>query len=209
MKKIFYTILCAAIMLSCGGNKAKQENCNGDKGHCTEQHEGCSGNHEGCTGDHENCTGNHEGCTSDHENCTGNHEGCTGGHEGCTKHASETKTGSIKIDTDTFIKNVADFNNPEWKYLGDKPAIVDFYADWCGPCKQIAPILEEIAKEYDGKLYVYKVNVDENKAIADAFKISAIPTLLFIPMQGEPKTEVGMTTKDNLEKIIKENLLKN
>ena len=188
MKKIFYTILCAAVMLSCGGNKAKQESCNGDKGHCTEQHEGCSGNHEGCTGDHENCTGN---------------------HEGCTKHASEAKTGSIKIDTDTFIKNVADFNNPEWKYLGDKPAIVDFYADWCGPCKQIAPILEEIAKEYDGKLYVYKVNVDENKAIADAFKISAIPTLLFIPMQGEPKTEVGMTTKDNLEKIIKENLLKN
>ena len=202
MKKIFYTILCAAVMLSCGGNKAKQESCNGDKGHCTEQHEGCSGNHEGCTGDHENCTGDHEGCTGDHENCTGN-------HEGCTKHASEAKTGSIKIDTDTFIKNVADFNNPEWKYLGDKPAIVDFYADWCGPCKQIAPILEEIAKEYDGKLYVYKVNVDENKAIADAFKISAIPTLLFIPMQGEPKTEVGMTTKDNLEKIIKENLLKN
>lgn len=209
MKKIFYTILCAAVMLSCGGNKAKQESCNGDKGHCTEQHEGCSGNHEGCTGDHENCTGNHEGCTGDHEGCTGDHENCTGNHEGCTKHASEAKTGSIKIDTDTFIKNVADFNNPEWKYLGDKPAIVDFYADWCGPCKQIAPILEEIAKEYDGKLYVYKVNVDENKAIADAFKISAIPTLLFIPMQGEPKTEVGMTTKDNLEKIIKENLLKN
>ncbi|MBR5456846.1 MAG: thioredoxin [Bacteroidaceae bacterium] len=196
-------------MLSCGGNKAKQESCNGDNGHCTEQHEGCSGNHEGCTGDHENCTGNHEGCTGDHEGCTGDHEECTGGHEGCTKHASEAKTGSIKIDTDTFIKNVADFNNPEWKYLGDKPAIVDFYADWCGPCKQIAPILEEIAKEYDGKLYVYKVNVDENKTIADAFKISAIPTLLFIPMQGEPKTEVGMTTKDNLEKIIKENLLKN
>lgn len=209
MKKIFYTILCAAVMLSCGGNKAKQESCNGDNGHCTEQHEGCSGNHEGCTGDHENCTGNHEGCTGDHEGCTGDHEECTGGHEGCTKHASEAKTGSIKIDTDTFIKNVADFNNPEWKYLGDKPAIVDFYADWCGPCKQIAPILEEIAKEYDGKLYVYKVNVDENKTIADAFKISAIPTLLFIPMQGEPKTEVGMTTKDNLEKIIKENLLKN
>lgn len=209
MKKIFYTILCAAVMLSCGGNKAKQESCNGDKGHCTEQHEGCSGNHEGCTGDNENCTGNHEGCTGDNEGCTGDHENCTDNHEGCTKHTSEAKTGSIQIDTDTFIKNVADFNNPEWKYLGDKPAIVDFYADWCGPCKQIAPILEEIAKEYDGKLYVYKVNVDENKAIADAFKISAIPTLLFIPMQGEPKTEVGMTTKDNLEKIIKENLLKN
>ena len=72
----------------------------------------------------------------------------------------------------------------------------------------IAPILEEIAKEYAGKLYVYKVNIDENKAIAEAFKISAIPTLLFIPMEGEPKTEVGMTTKENLEKIIKDSLIK-
>ena len=207
MKKIFYTILCAAIMLSCGGNKAKQESCNGDKGHCTEQHEGCSGNHEGCTGDHENCTGNHEGCTGDHENCTGNHEECDGNHESCN-HKAEAKSGSIKIDTEAFIKTVVDFNNPEWKYLGDKPAIVDFYADWCSPCKMIAPILEEIAKEYAGKLYVYKVNIDENKAIAEAFKISAIPTLLFIPMEGEPKTEVGMTTKENLEKIIKDSLIK-
>ena len=187
MKKILFTVLCAALMLSCGGNKAKQESCNSQNGECTEQHEGCSGNHEGCEG---------------------NHEGCSGNHEGCEGHSHEAKTGCIKIDTEGFIKKVADFNQAEWKYLGDKPAIVDFYADWCGPCKMIAPTLEEIAKEYDGKLYVYKVNIDDNKAIAEAFKISAIPTLLFIPMQGEPKTEVGMMTKEGLEKIIKENLLK-
>ena len=208
MKKIFYTILCAAVMLSCGGNKAKQEGCNGDKRNCTEQHEECTGNHEGCTGNHEECTGNHEGCTGNHEECTGNHEGCTGNHEGCEGHSHEAKAGCIKINTDGFVKKVADFNQAEWKYLGDKPAIVDFYADWCGPCKQIAPILEEIAKEYDGQLYVYKVNVDDNRAIAEVFKISAIPTLLFIPMEGEPKTEMGMNSKENLEKIIKETLLK-
>lgn len=187
MKKILFTVLCAALMLSCGGNKAKQESCNSQNGECTEQHEGCSGNHEGCEG---------------------NHEGCSGNHEGCEGHSHEAKTGCIKIDTDDFVKKVADFNQTEWKYLGDKPAIVDFYADWCGPCKMIAPTLEEIAKEYDGKLYVYKVNIDDNKAIAEAFKISAIPTLLFIPMQGDPKTNVGMMTKEGLEKIIKESLLK-
>ena len=201
MKKILFTVLCAALMLSCGGNKAKQESCNSQNGECTEQHEGCSGNHEGCEGNHEGCSGNHEGCE-------GNHEGYSGNHEGCEGHSHEAKAGCIKIDTDGFIKKVADFNQAEWKYLGDKPAIVDFYADWCGPCKMIAPTLEEIAKEYDGKLYVYKVNIDDNKAIAEAFKISAIPTLLFIPMQGEPKTEVGMMTKEGLEKIIKESLLK-
>lgn len=202
MKKILFTVLCAAVMLSCGGNKANKENCTGHNGECTEQHEGCSGNHEGCEGNHEGCSGGHEGC-EEH-----NHEGCSGNHEGCEGHSHEAKAGCIKIDTDGFIKKVADFNKAEWKYLGDKPAIVDFYADWCGPCKMIAPTLEEIAKEYDGKLYVYKVNIDDNKAIAEAFKISAIPTLLFIPMQGDPKTEVGMMTKEGLEKIIKESLLK-
>ncbi len=208
MKKILFTVLCAALMLSCGGNKAKQESCNSQNGECTEQHEGCSGNHEGCSGNHEGCSGGHEGCSGNHEGCDGNHEGCSGNHEGCEGHSHEAKTGCIKIDTDEFVKKVADFNQTEWKYLGDKPAIVDFYADWCGPCKMIAPTLEEIAKEYDGKLYVYKVNIDDNKAIAEAFKISAIPTLLFIPMQGDPKTEVGMMTKEGLEKIIKESLLK-
>lgn len=114
----------------------------------------------------------------------------------------------IHIDAETFIKKIADINQAEWKYLGDKPAIVDFYADWCGPCKMIAPALEEIAAAYGDKIYVYKVNVDEAYEIADAFNISAIPTLLFIPMEGKAYKNVGYVEKEQIEKLISEHLLK-
>lgn len=113
-------------------------------------------------------------------------------------------TACITLDTEGFVQKVADINNPEWKYLGDKPAIVDFYADWCGPCKAIAPHLEEIAKEYEGKLYVYKINVDNDPEIADAFKIVGIPTLLFIPVEGEYSVQIGNTSKEELLKKIAE-----
>ena len=88
--------------------------------------------------------------------------------------------------------------------MGDKPAIVDFYADWCGPCKAIAPHLEEIAKEYEGKLYVYKINIDNDPEIADAFKIVGIPTLLFIPVEGEYSVQIGNTSKEELLKKVAE-----
>lgn len=114
----------------------------------------------------------------------------------------------IHIDAETFINKVADINQAEWKYLGDKPAIVDFYADWCGPCKMIAPSLEEIAAAYGDKIYVYKVNVDEAQEIAEAFNISAIPTLLFIPMEGKAYKNVGYIEKEQIEKLISEHLLK-
>lgn len=114
----------------------------------------------------------------------------------------------IHIDAETFIKKVADINQAEWKYLGDRPAIVDFYADWCGPCKMIAPALEEIAAAYGDKIYVYKVNVDEAYEIADAFNISAIPTLIFIPMEGKAYKNVGYVEKEQIEKLISEHLLK-
>ena len=113
-------------------------------------------------------------------------------------------TACITLDTEGFVQKVADINNPEWKYLGDKPAIVDFYADWCGPCKAIAPHLEEIAKEYEGKLYVYKINVDNDPEIADAFKIVGIPTLLFIPVEGEYSVQIGNTSKEELLKKVAE-----
>ena len=96
----------------------------------------------------------------------------------------------------------------EWKYLGDKPAVVDFYADWCGPCKAISPILEEIAKEYDGQLYIYKVNVDEAPEVANAFNIVGIPTLLFIPMEGRYTAKAGAMPKEELVNMIKENCFK-
>ena len=118
------------------------------------------------------------------------------------EHAKEN-AGCIQLDSEGFTNKVADLSK-EWKYLGDKPAIVDFYADWCGPCKAIAPTLEEIAKEYAGQLYIYKVNVDEAPEIADAFNIRGIPTLLFIPMEGRYSVKAGNMPKEELVKIITE-----
>ncbi len=111
----------------------------------------------------------------------------------------------IHIDEATFKKEVFDYENAkEWKYLGDKPAIVDFYADWCGPCKRIAPIMVELAKEYDGKIVIYKVNTDNNRNLAAAFGIQSIPSILFIPMQGKPTMGQGAYPKETFEKAIKE-----
>ena len=121
----------------------------------------------------------------------------------CTQQAA----GCIHLDTEGFTTKVADLSK-EWKYLGDKPAVVDFYADWCGPCKAISPILEEIAKEYAGELYIYKINVDNDPYIADAFNIQAIPTLLFIPMEGRYKVQTGGVSKEELVNMIKENCFK-
>ena len=111
----------------------------------------------------------------------------------------------IHINEERFKKEVFDFeNSTEWKYLGDKPAIVDFYADWCGPCKRIAPIMEELAEEYEGKIVIYKVNTDENRNLAAAFGIQSIPSILFIPMEGKPTMGMGAYPKETFEKAIKE-----
>ena len=108
------------------------------------------------------------------------------------------------------MKKVADFekNSEEWVYLGDKPAIIDFYADWCGPCKMIAPVLEELAKEYEGKLYIYKVNTEVEQQLAAEFGIRSIPSLLFVPMEGAPQMAQGALPKDALKQAIDEVLLK-
>ena len=116
---------------------------------------------------------------------------------------------TIHLTTAEFKKKVCDYkSNPkEWKYLGDKPAIVDFYADWCGPCKAIAPILEELAKEYEGQIYIYKVDTDAEPELAAAFGIKSIPSLLFIPKEGSPQMAMGAMPKANFKKIIDEILL--
>lgn len=118
------------------------------------------------------------------------------------------KGGTIHLTKADFQKKVFDFeaNGNELKYLGDKPAIIDFYADWCPPCKTIAPILEELAEEYKGKIYVYKVNVDDESAISAAFNIQSIPTLMFIPLKGKPQISVGAMPKKEFVKNI-ENVL--
>jgi len=117
--------------------------------------------------------------------------------------------GAIHLTKETFIEKVANFeaNPKEWKYLGDKPCIIDFYADWCGPCKAVAPILEELAKTYDGQIYVYKVNTDEQQELAGAFGIRSIPSLLFVPMDGKPQMSVGALPKAQMVDTINKLLL--
>ncbi|MBP6611189.1 MAG: thioredoxin [Paludibacter sp.] len=122
----------------------------------------------------------------------------------------EKKMGTIHLTKAEFIAKVANYeaNPTEWKYLGDKPCIIDFYASWCGPCKTIAPILEELAKEYDGQIYIYKINTEEEQELAGAFGIRSIPTILFVPMGENPQMAQGAMPKDAFKKAIDEVLLK-
>ena len=122
---------------------------------------------------------------------------------------NETKMGTIHLTKDDFLKKVVDYEaNPnEWKYLGDKPCLIDFYADWCGPCKAVAPILEELAKDYDGQIYIYKINTDEEQELAGTFGIRSIPSLLFVPMTGKPQMSTGAMPKNQLVEAINSILL--
>ncbi len=115
----------------------------------------------------------------------------------------------IDLDHKSFIEKVFDFeNNDEWKYIGDKPAIIDFWASWCGPCRQISPVLADLAAEYGGEIYVYKVNVDEQKEIARAFGIQSLPTILFVPMDEQPQAVLGAAPKAKLRETVDTVLLK-
>lgn len=124
--------------------------------------------------------------------------------ETAAKEKPTTKV--VHITKADFLKKVYDFekNPDEWKYLGSQPAIVDFYADWCGPCRQLSPVLDELAKEYSGKLTIYKVNVDNERGLATFFGIRSIPTLLFIQMKGKPQRSLGALSKTELKGIIKD-----
>ena len=93
-------------------------------------------------------------------------------------------------------------------YKGKLPAIVDFYADWCGPCRRVAPIMEKLAEEYDGKLLIYKVNTQNESGLASAFQIRSIPTVLFIPMEGQPMMQVGALPEEGYRQVIEQHLVK-
>ena len=123
-----------------------------------------------------------------------------------TAATEKPTTRVVHITKADFLKKVYDFekNPDEWKYLGSQPAIVDFYADWCGPCRQLSPVLDELAKEYSGELTIYKVNVDNERGLATFFGIRSIPTLLFIPMKGKPQRSLGALSKTELKGIIKD-----
>ena len=109
-----------------------------------------------------------------------------------------------------FLKKVWDFEKDPntFTYKGKLPAIIDFYADWCGPCRRVAPIMEKLAEEYDGKLLVYKINTEQERDLASAFQIKSIPTVLFIPMEGQPLMQVGALPEEGYRKVVTEQLLK-
>ncbi len=114
-----------------------------------------------------------------------------------------------QISYNDFLKKIWDFEkNPQkWVYKGDKPCVIDFYADWCGPCKRVAPIMDEMAKKYEGKVNFYKVNVDKENKLASTFGIRSIPAVLFVPKKGKPLMQVGLLSHDTYVKIIDEHLL--
>jgi thioredoxin 1 len=122
----------------------------------------------------------------------------------------DAKAQVVHINTEQFKKLVFNFEaNKEWKFEGTTPCIIDFYADWCGPCKALSPRLEELAKQYGGKLIVYKVNTDQEQVLAQAMGIQSLPTLLFVPKTGQPQGSVGLLSKESLEKAVKEVLMVN
>ena len=120
---------------------------------------------------------------------------------------AQEKKGVVTLSSKEFNTKVADLSQKDMKYLVTKPAIVDFYASWCGPCRAISPILEELAAEYKDKIVIYKVDVDASPDLAQAYGIRSIPAVLFIPLKGEPKMTVGGRSKDEFKKQIDSILL--
>lgn len=107
-----------------------------------------------------------------------------------------------------FLEKVFDFeNNKDWKYAGELPCIIDFYADWCGPCKMVSPVLEELSKDFKGKINVYKVDTEQEQELAAAFGIRSIPSILFCPKDGKPQMAVGALPKEALVNAINSVLL--
>lgn len=116
---------------------------------------------------------------------------------------------TIKLSTQDFKDKVFDYTKSnEWSFSGDMPAIIDFYADWCGPCKMVAPILEELSDEYAGKINIYKVDTEKEQELSSVFGIRSIPSILFIPKDGQPMMQPGALPKDSLVQVIENELLK-
>ena len=115
---------------------------------------------------------------------------------------------TIQLTTQDFKDKIFDYEGSEnWQFKGSKPAIIDFYADWCGPCKAVAPVLEELSKEYEGKVVIYKIDTDKEAELSALFGIQSIPTFLFIPMEGAPMMQKGAIPKNAFTQVIEERLL--
>jgi thioredoxin 1 len=114
------------------------------------------------------------------------------------------------LTTGQFKKEIFNYDEgQEWKYKGSVPAIIDFYADWCGPCRMVAPLLEELSEEYAGKIIIYKVDTEAEEELSTVFRIQSIPSILFIPMEGTPMMQKGALPKNVLKQVIEEELLGN
>lgn len=115
---------------------------------------------------------------------------------------------TIKLTTEKFKEVVFDYTTEkEWKYKGTKPAIIDFYADWCGPCKMVAPVLEELSDEFEGDVFIYKIDTEAEMELSAVFGIQSIPTFLFVPLEGLPMMQPGALPKKAYKQIIEEELL--
>jgi len=109
------------------------------------------------------------------------------------------------LTKESFKEKVFNFEaNKEWVFEGDKPCVIDFYADWCGPCKMVAPVLEELSKEYDGKLNIYKIDTEDQRELAAMFGVQSIPSLLFVPKDGQPQMAMGALPKETFKKAFKD-----
>lgn len=115
---------------------------------------------------------------------------------------------TIQLTAEQFKKDVFDYSvEKEWKFKGDMPAIIDFYADWCGPCQMIAPILEELSEEYKDKVVIYKVDTEAEEELSAVFRIRSIPSMLFIPVDKQPMMQAGALSKSALEEVIEKELI--
>ena len=127
----------------------------------------------------------------------------------CMLAYAQTNGEVIVMNKAMFIKDVFDYEkSQDWKYKGNKPAIIDLYADWCGPCRRLSPVLEKLAEKYKDKIVIYKVNTDKERELAAAFGITSLPTLVFIPLGDTPQVSQGALPQEVLEKGIEEVLLK-
>jgi thioredoxin len=117
-----------------------------------------------------------------------------------------TKNDMVEhLTKETFLNKIFNYEkNKEWKFEGEKPCIIDFYADWCSPCKMVAPVLEELAKDFDGKLDVFKVDTEEEQELASVFGIRSIPSFLFVPAEGQPQMAMGALPKETFVKAFKD-----
>lgn len=109
-----------------------------------------------------------------------------------------------ELTKETFVEKISDIEVEDFKFKGDKPAVIDFWAPWCGPCKMVSPIIEKLGERFEGRVDVYKVNVDEQQELAATFGIQSIPSFLFIPKEGEPQMAVGALPESKFEQAFEE-----